>query len=528
MDDASGMPDRARQFKACARGQIQSFHTARVTTPILRERIRRRLADETGRMLRQAPFTVALCYPSPYRVGMSSLGYQRIYRALMEAPGIACERAFLDDECEDDAARPAEHPITYESLRPIDALPVIAFSVAYELEIAGVVRMLQAAGIPPRRLDRDGRHPLVIAGGPLTFSNPLPLAAIVDAIVVGEADTRTVDVVRAAQEGPSRAAQLDALAKIPHVFVPTHHAVLPPVGAEHDAVLPAYSAIRTPNTELSGMFLIETERGCSRGCTYCVMRRSTNGGMRIVPEEVVLGTIPRDARRVGLVGAAVSDHPKVVSIVNALADRGCEVGLSSLRPDRLAQHEGFVAALARVGYRTLTTAMDGTSERIRETLERRARPKHLLRCAELAKEHRMDRLKAYLMIGTPGETDADVDECVALMTELSRIVPVALGIAPFCAKRNTPLHGEPFAGIGVVDARLARLRRGLKGRADVRATSARWAWVEYVLAQGGEQEGLAVIDAVDHGGSFRAYANAFAPLDKPRRALQMAGASPPG
>lgn len=491
-------------------------------SPTLRERIRTRLADETGRISRQAPFTVALCYPSPYRVGMSSLGFQRIYRAFMEAPGIACERAFLDDECEGDAARLPEHPVTYESMRPVEDLPVMAFSVAYELEISGVVRMLQAASIPPRRRDRDASHPLVIAGGPLTFSNPMPLAGIVDAIVVGESDTRAVDVARAAEQGRTRAEQLDLLANIPHVFVPTHHTALPPVGAESDAVLPAHSAIRTPHTELSGMFLIETERGCSRGCTYCVMRRSTNGGMRIVPEDVLLDAIPRDARRVGLVGAAVSDHPNIVSIVNTLADRGCEVGLSSLRPDRLATRDDFVAALARVGYRTLTTAMDGTSERVRESLDRRARPKHLVRCAELAKEHGMDRLKIYLMIGTPGETDADVDECVSFTAELSRIVPVALGIAPFCPKRNTPLNGEPFAGIDVVDARLARLRHGLKGRADIRATSARWAWVEYVLAQGGEKTGLAVIDAVDDGGSFRSYERAFARLEKPTRALRMA------
>ncbi|MDP8999944.1 MAG: radical SAM protein, partial [Myxococcota bacterium] len=182
----------------------------------------------------------------------------------------------------------------------------------------------------------------------------------------------------------------------------------------------------------------------------------------------------------------------------------------------------FVAALARVGYRTLTTAMDGTSERVRESLDRRARPKHLVRCAELAKEHGMDRLKVYLMIGTPGETDVDVDECVSFTAALSRIVPVALGIAPFCPKRNTPLNGEPFAGIDVVDARLARLRHGLKGRADIRATSARWAWVEYVLAQGGEKTGLAVIDAVDDGGSFRSYERAFGRLEKPARALRMA------
>ncbi len=484
----------------------------------LRERIRRRLADETGRIAKQAPFTVGLCYPSPYRVGMSSLGYQRIYRALMEAPGIACERAFLDDECEGDAARPPDRPVTYESLRPIEEMPVLAFSVAYELEISGVIRMLQAAAIPPRRADRDAAHPLIIAGGPLTFSNPMPLAGIVDAIVVGEADARVLDVIRAADQ-KTRAEQLDAMARLPHVFVPTHHSVLPPVGAEHDAVLPAYSAIRTPHTELSNMFLVETERGCSRGCSYCVMRRSTNGGMRIVPAEVVLDTIPRDAHRVGLVGAAVSDHPKIVHILNALADRECEVGLSSLRPDRLAANEDFVAALARVGYRTLTTAMDGTSERVRDTLDRRARPKHLRTCAELAKKYGMDRLKLYLMIGTPGETDADVDECIAFTTELSRIVPTVLGIAPFCPKRNTPLVGAPFAGIDVVDQRLARLRHGLRGRVDVRATSARWAWVEHMLAQGGEAEGLAVIDAVVAGGSFRAFQRALSRT--PRRSLSL-------
>jgi radical SAM superfamily enzyme YgiQ (UPF0313 family) len=502
-----------------------------VTSPTLRERIRRRLADETGRIAKQAPFTIALCYPSPYRVGMSSLGFQRIYRSLMEAPGLACERAFLDDECEADGARLAEHPVTYESLRPIEELPVLAFSVAYELEIAGVVRMLRAAGIPPRRANRDARYPLVIAGGPLTFSNPLPLAAIVDAIVVGEAESRTVAVARAIADATRRDEQLDAIARIPHVFVPTHHRALPQVGAEDDAVLPAYSAITTPHAELSNMFLVETERGCSRGCTYCVMRRSTNGGMRIVPADRVLDVIPHDVRRVGLVGAAVSDHPKIVSIVNSLADRGCEVGLSSLRPDRLATHEGFVAALARAGYRTLTTAMDGTSERVRGTLDRRARPKHLIRCAELAKEHGMDRLKLYLMVGTPGETDADVDECVAFATEPSRTVQLALGIAQFCPRRNTPLDGAAFAGIRAVDARLERLRKGLRGRADMRATSARWAWVEYVLAQGGEAEGLAVIEAVESNGSFRAHQRAFAGIQKaPTRSLPLLprdGALPP-
>jgi radical SAM superfamily enzyme YgiQ (UPF0313 family) len=466
--------------------------------------IRRRLAAEVGRIDKRAPFTVCLGYPSPYRAGMSSLGFLQIYRAIQDEPGMAAERAFLAD----DEAGEREAPLTYEGGRTLGELPVLALSVAYELELAGVIKLLTAAGIPPLREQRTERHPFILAGGPLTFSNPLPLAAFADAIVMGEADTLAIDALRALRDAGSREAALDALAALPHVFVPARHDAMPGVAQCDDALLPAWSPIRTPEAELSSMFLIETERGCSRGCTYCVMRRSTNGGMRVVSKERILELIPPDARRVGLVGAAVSDHPRIAEIVRALGERGAEVGLSSLRPDRLTDE--LVGALKLAGYRTLTTAMDGTSDRVRELLDRRARIRHLERAAELARTHGMSRLKLYLMIGVPGEEDEDVDECVAFTTSLSKRIPVALGIAPFCPKRNTPLSGATYAGIPVIQRRLDRLRAGLKGRAEVRATSARWAWVEAVLAKGGEAEGRAVLEAVQAGGSFAAYQRAFA------------------
>lgn len=466
--------------------------------------IRERLARETGRIDKQAPFCVALAYPSPYRTGMSSLGFLQIYKAIQREPGMACERAFLPDEGDGPAP-------TYESLRPLADFPVICLSVAYELELAGMVTLLEGASLPALRESRDARHPLVVAGGPLTFSNPLPLAALADVIVMGEADTLAVDVLRVVRDAPDREAALDALAATPHVFVPSRHGdEMPAIAQCDDALLPAWAPIRTPDTELSDMFLVETERGCSRGCTYCVMRNSTNGGMRIVTMERLLEIIPTDARRVGLVGAAVSDHPRIADLVRALVARGSEVGLSSLRPDRLG--DDLVGALRTAGYRTLTTAMDGASERLRESLERRAKIKHLLRAAELTRKHGMKRLKLYLMVGLPGETDADIDECASFVTELSAIVPIALGIAPFCPKRNTPLYEAPFAGIGVVDDRLRRLRKKLRGRADVRATSARWAWVESVLALGGPDHGRAVVEAVHRGGTFAAYQKAFAEM----------------
>jgi hypothetical protein len=50
--------------------------------------------------------------------------------------------------------------------------------------------------------------------------------------------------------------------------------------------------------------------------------------------------------------------------------------------------------------------------------------------------------------------------------------------------------------------------------------------VEYVLAQGGEAEGVAVVDAVAAGGSFQAYKQAFAGLEKKpaKRGLKVATA----
>jgi radical SAM superfamily enzyme YgiQ (UPF0313 family) len=492
------------------------------TRDAFRALVRDRLAAERGTLTRQSPERVALLYPSPYRTAMSSLGFQTIYREIHES-GRAADRAFLPDELEA-GPRPARRDplLTYEALRPVGDYPVVAVSVAYELELAGLVMALEAAGIPPLAADRGPRHPFVLCGGPLTFSNPLPLAPYADAILMGEADETihdALDVVFATLG--DRARTCAALAReVPSCFVPSLHGDrMPPVGQCDDERLPAHAQIVTPNTELRDMFLVEAVRGCSRGCQYCVMRRSTNGGMRIVDPERLFARIPDDARRVGLVGASVSDHPKIAEIVERLADQGREVGLSSLRPDRLS--ERFVAALRRGGYRTLTTALDGPSERVREAIQRKTRERHVVAAAERARAAGMERLKLYTMVGLPGEEDADIDELVRFSTELSRILPLSLGVAPFVAKRNTPLDGLPFAGIDVVEDRLERLRRGTRGRVDVRATSARWAWVEYALAQGGQAEGRAVLDAVRAGGRFADWKRALSalPAERPRRAL---------
>jgi hypothetical protein len=61
----------------------------------------------------------------------------------------------------------------------------------------------------------------------------------------------------------------------------------------------------------------------------------------------------------------------------------------------------------------------------------------------------------------------------------------------------------------------------------VRPTSARWAWVEWVLAQGGAAEGLALARAVRMGGRFADYKRVFAELGHSPNGEGYAGVATP-
>ena len=472
----------------------------------LLEPLRARLADEQGTLHKQAEARIALCYPSPYHVGMSSLGFQTIYREIHQHPRTTAERAFLPDDVA--AWRAARVPLcTYETQAEVSQFDCLAFSISYELELTGLFEMLELSGLPLHREERSPKHPLVVCGGPLTFSNPVPLAPYSDVIVLGEGE-ELIHVLCDALSLP-RAEQLAHLSHHPGFYLPGLSSSWPAVAKADDDRLPARSQILTPHTELRSMFLIEPERGCSRGCTYCVMRRTTNGGMRTVPPERLLELIPGSAAKVGLVGAAVTDHPRIVDLVRTLVADGRQVGISSLRADRLCAKPELVSLLALSGARTLTTAADGASERLRTALDRKTNAAQLVKTAELAREAGFSRLKLYLMLGLPGEEDQDLDELVLLAGEISRILPLSFGLAPFVAKRNTPMDGAPFTPIEEVERRIAYLRAKLRGRAEIRPTSPRWAWVEYMLAQGDENAGLAAEDAWRAGGSFAAWKRAF-------------------
>src|SRR5205085_5579380 len=152
---------------------------------------------------------VALVYPNTYYVGMSSLGFQTIYKLFNESPDVVCERAFLPDadyriEWPGNRRNPESGMFGLESGRPLKDYAVVAFSVSYELDYFHILQILRMSGIPLLAEDRDDSHPLVIAGGACIIDNPAPIAPFLDVSVVGEGEVLVPPFVSELRERGSR------------------------------------------------------------------------------------------------------------------------------------------------------------------------------------------------------------------------------------------------------------------------------------------------------------------------------------
>ena len=105
--------------------------------------LKKRLAQEQGTIGKDwgGRIPVALVYPNTYYVGMSSLGFQTIYKLFNDQPDIVCERAFLPDtdykiEWPGNRRNPGLGAERLEIPgRPLRDYSVVAFSVSYELRL---------------------------------------------------------------------------------------------------------------------------------------------------------------------------------------------------------------------------------------------------------------------------------------------------------------------------------------------------------------------------------------------------------
>ena len=454
------------------------------------ERARRRLSREQGTVIKDwgGRLPVALVYPNSYYLGMSNLGVHALYKLLNRQDKIVAERVFWE-------AEGGQSPISLESQRPLSDFAVIAFSVSYELDYLNIARILKASGIPLYAAERDHRHPLLIAGGPCVMANPMPLSPFFDCLGIGEAEAIVPAILPVISQGISgkRAELLQSLAALPGIYA-QHHSGKPVVRqrAENLDDFPVASVVLTPDTELGDLYLIEVERGCHRGCRFCLVSQAFSP-MRYRSLDSIISQAEEGLKhrsRLGLVGPAVSDHPRIEELMTGLTNMGAKLSVSSLR---IAPLSGVVLReLAKGGARTVTLAPEAGSGRLRRLIKKGISDGDILEAMEMVAEQGIRQVKLYFMIGLPSETDEDIEEIINLSLNCKRLLDnrqpgtrLTLNIAPFVPKAGTPFQWLPMTQPPILNRRLSRLKKGLMPRGiKIKAESPAWSQVQGVLARG--------------------------------------------
>ena len=475
---------------------------------------------------------VAIVYPNTYFVGMSNLGLHIIYEEINLHPSSVCERIFLPEKKELDVYDKTKTPLmSVETQRPMHQFDVVAFDVTFEMDYFHIPLMLRYGRVPVMSEDRTGFDPIVIAGGPCATFNPEPFADFIDAFIIGEGEgivTAVLERIRKGREnGESREETIAGLAQIDGVYVPVLYTPqyddnkrfvgydiaegAPKIIRRHFEPLTSggETVIATNFTEFGAMYIIVVARGCGRHCRFC-MAGYCFRVPRVRPLDILKEGVDRAeklGKKVGLMGAAISDYPEVDELVTYIRSKDMRYSCASLRADSLTQ--AVVDGLAESGQKTITIAPETGSERLRRVINKGISEENLRTAAQLSAKSGIQHMRLYIMIGLPTETDEDIDAIVGLaertqahMAEVGCKGRLTLSINPFIPKPFTPFQWMAMDHQKSVEKKLQYIKKSLQKnrRIEVLVESPKEAYIQGVLARGDRRLGKVLAAcALDRG-----------------------------
>ncbi len=503
------------------------------------------LSSERGfvKKVWETGYTVCLAYPNVYRVGMANLGFQTVYKIFNELTPFLCERVFLPRPgggAESGAG--AGEALSIENRRPIRDFDILAFSVSFENDYPSILTLLDAGGIPLRAEDRDEKSPLIIGGGIALTLNPEPLADFFDLFLPGEAEEilpAFADAYRQTRQRQLGRPELlyELQTRVPGLYVPSLYEVsyfpdgriekmeprargiaqkikIPPI-KNIDAFCTTETVSGT-DSEMAQMYLVEVNRGCPHLCRFCaaghVYAPPRFRSRKLLFEAIDAGLELKE--KIGLVGTAVSEHPQLLEICRYIAERGAQVGIGSLRLDRI--DEKIVNLLKAGGIETLALAPEAGSQRLRDLIRKGITEQDIINAVNILIEKDMLNLRLYFMVGLPTETDEDIDAIIELVKKIQHTAlnrsqgrkkfrRITLSINQFIPKPRTPLEWCPLTDVHEADRRIKKITQAFRKDRQIRVLAGvpKWNYVQALLSLGDRRTGDILAAVHRLGGNWR-------------------------
>ena len=339
---------------------------------------------------------ILLVYPNTREVALANLGFQQVYSLLNSIEGIECDRYALPADW-----KPEMETLSQLDLRSMDMnrLPkdfdMIAFSISFEPDYLNTVIALKYFNIPLDREKRDASYPMIVAGGSAIFINPEPLADCMDVLFIGEGEGMANQFFDKFLEIEDKKNFLEQAAKIPGIYVPEFFNLKMESGLQtgvsttidipsrvtrhwvaEEESLCTHSVVHGEDSTFKDMALMEVTRGCIWACRFCTAGfiyrppRLPNLDKTYDSMSQLLEGQGKTAQTIGLVGPSVTDHPQLPALAKRITDEGKTLSFSSLRMETLTDE--LVDLILQSGQKTLTVAVDGPSERMRDVINKAA------------------------------------------------------------------------------------------------------------------------------------------------------------
>ncbi|MBD2361025.1 radical SAM protein [Anabaena minutissima FACHB-250] len=462
-------------------------------------------------------------FPNEYTVGITSLGYQVVWATLAMRSDVQVSRLFTDTS------------------EPLPRQPeILGFSISWELDYVNILNLLESLEIPIRAINRDDSHPIVFGGGTVLTANPEPFADFFDVILLGDGEDLLGNLIEAYKEvrNASRQTQLQALAQVPGIYIPSLYAVeyhtvdggissIKPISSDIPAVVQkqtyrgntlSASTVVTEKAAWENIFMVEVVRSCPEMCRFCLASYLTLPFRTASLEGSLIPAIEKGLQvtnRLGLLGASVTQHPEFETLLDYISQPKYDdvrLSIASVRTNTVT--EQLAKTLAKRDTRSLTIAVESGSAKVRQIINKKLHNDEIIQAAINAKAGGLKSLKLYGMVGIPGEEPEDLDATVAMMRSIKKAAPglrLTFGCSTFVPKSHTP-----FQWFGVnrqAEKRLQSLQKQLKPQGiEFRPESYNWSIIQALISRGDRRISQLLELTRNFGDSLGSYKRAFKQL----------------